>query len=203
MPTGRVKRLTEWLAIGISVLALGVSAMTAYQQFWPADETKSIVTYTHFSIEEGRFGRGAALTAAISFVNTGNRPLILSKIVASFGYSDTGAPPTNCDTNSGLWTGVPWDTEITADGSWRQAFPKAILPDIPTISVYTFEPIPGQRNRGTKEHARMVCLKYEVINSDGEISEVRSPIGQLVFTDERIQDFVKDKSWMQPLTIVP
>src|SRR3546814_14204413 len=96
---------SEWVAIGISVASLGVAAFTAYSQFWPNDETRSFLSHASFSMNEGRFGRGPRLLTALSFVNRGNRPVILSKLVASFGYSDGGGAAPDCEIRSGLWTG--------------------------------------------------------------------------------------------------
>lgn len=194
---------SEWVAIGISVLALGISGFTAYSQFWPNDETRSILSHASFSMDEGRFGRGPRLLTALSFVNRGNRPVILSKLIASFGYSDGGGAAQDCEIGSGRWAGVPWDTAISHGEEITDALPRAILPGVATATVYTFEPNPTRANKELEKQALMVCLDYEMISSDGEVVRTRYPIGIVEFSNDRIEDVVFADAYRDPVTVNP
>ena len=140
----------------------------------------------------------------ISFVNSGNRPIILSKILVSFGYDSEFNAASNCKRNGeNRWTGIPWDQNFDGD-KVTKSVPRSIFPQVATPTIYTFgnwPVVPGEMGK-MPERSLKACLIYEAINSKGKIVKTKPfPLGVVTFTDTRITNFEIDKNAKSPVTI--
>lgn len=187
----------------VSLFALTISGFTLYKQISPNDHTKSTITHVEWQMKKGKFGFGPNLLLGVSFINSGNRPITLSKLIVSFGYNKQFKSAPSCLISDGLWTGVPWKEIFDGERS-KTALPLTISASLATSAVYIFDSanvVPEQMLK-KKMYSLRACLEYEVINSNGEISVIRSPLGVITISDKQIEDFVRDDTLMKPIVLV-
>lgn len=191
-------------SVAISVVALGLSGFATYTQFYPDDKTIAVLTHAEWSVHKIAGSYSPRPILGISFVNSGNRPIILSKIWVSFGYDSEFNAASNCKTNGeNRWTGIPWDQNFDGD-KITKSVPRSIFPQVATPTIYTFgnwPVVPGGMEK-IPERSLKACLIYEAINSKGKIVKTKPfPLGVVTFTDTRITNFEIDKNAKNPVTI--
>ena len=164
----------------------------------------AFLSNVRFTIKEGRLGQGPELLAVISFVNRGNRPVILSRLIASYGYIKNEPAP-NCERRGGYWTGLPWSEALYEEGRPTQALPRAIMPHVANVTVYSFEPGHLFTDKTADKILRfIVCLEYEAINSEGKVFTTRHPVGTVSLSEEEhIKDIEYFDRYRNAVTIVP
>ena len=193
--------VADIFSLGISLCALAVSGALAFLQYWPSYETRAMVSYANFSIEEGKFGKGPRLTAVVNFINSGNRPVILTRILASFSSSADGPLPSSCEITGGSWTGMPWSYSEAHGEGFSQALPRVVHPGVATASVTWFQPLPVTSQSEDQAQSVLACLEYEVLNPYGATVQKRAPIGVVQFNSERVTDLTFDEGYRDPVLI--
>lgn len=192
----------DWFAVAIASLALALSAYSAYRQFFPTDRVTAMVSYAGLQVEEGRFGVGPSLVAAVNLANSGNRTVILTSMTASFGYLEDVKAAPDCEVGAGtFWSGTPWESKLEGQGS-STPLPVEVSPQSIVSGVYSFEANPTKPSTAIDEYELMVCIKYEILGVDGAIYTGRSPIGIVRFDGESILDVRLDDGYRAPLTVV-
>lgn len=200
------KKYTPKLSDAISFLALITSLLVAYLQLWPVNKISAAITHTEWSIDKGRLGEGPKLLLGFSIINSGNQPAVLSGISINYGF-DSEEPykaASDCETNSkNHWVGVPWD-KVYNGVETKEAMPQTISPRDIVSAIYTFEPAnitPAKMMYDSKSSKR-VCISFKLINIDGTIIQMRKPLGLLVYSKEKIEDFIVDDSAIKPFQLV-
>jgi hypothetical protein len=193
--------VADGFSIGISLCALIISGVLALFQYWPSFETRAMVSRSTFSIEDGRFGTGPRLVAVVNIVNSGNRPIILTGIAASFGLGGNGDLPSGCDTRGGEWLSLTWMYSASQGEEFSEALPRVIGPGSATATVAAFDSFPSPSGGVDQEHSRMVCIAYEVLDPNGLVVLKRGPIGVVKFDSSRMIDFQEDPTYRQPILI--
>ena len=194
---------SSYLSIVFSAIALLVSGYTAYRNLWPSDETKASVTHVEWSVSSGSYGRGPQLVLGLGFVNRGNSPIIVSKLTASFGLAEAGGPASSCDISDDTrWIGIPW-VERVEGGNNTRAIAISIPPNIATPLIYVFDSgqVTPSLNKGEEQRV-FACISVGTIDSDGNSTKVRHPLGLILFDDQRIVDFVRADEMETPFLVV-
>jgi hypothetical protein len=193
--------VADGFSIGISLCALIISGVLALLQYWPSYETRAMVSRSYFSIEDGRFGAGPRLVAVVNFVNSGNRPIILTSISASFGLATDGNIPSSCETRGGNWVSLPWMYSDSHGEGFSEALPRVINPGSATATVAAFDSLPLSADGSDQPQASMVCIVYEVLDPNGAVVMKRAPLGVVEFSSAQVIDFKQDAAYRQPILI--
>ncbi|WP_131725676.1 hypothetical protein ACTTAL_07055 [Rhodobacter capsulatus] len=193
--------VADGLSIGISLCALAISTALAFLQYWPSYETRAMVSYANVSIGDGSYGRGARLTAVMNFINAGNRPIILTRVLASFGSSADGTVPSNCELSNGNWAGMPWSYSEAHGEAMSEALPRVIPPGLATAGVTWFEPLPVAAETVGQQQKRFICIVYEVLDPYGRAVQKRAPIGVVQFDGAQVTDIAFDDEYRAPVLI--
>jgi hypothetical protein len=127
-------RLKDWISLGLSILAFGLSAVTTYYNIWRQEDDISVVAELGaFAIRtsKDRLFIEKGLPTKIAFLNSGNRPAAIMNVTLSFFQArllgDDGCPvmqSTSINTDFAPLVIKPGDVATAsvrlADGRWYE-----------------------------------------------------------------------------------
>lgn len=187
----------------ISLFALILSGYTIYKQLWPRDTTKATLTRSELSAIENTPHKEWGITIAVSFVNTGNRPTILEALKISARSRNHSFDYQSCDYNPGDdWITMPWQTTLSHGEEPSSALPRVVNAGSAISSVYSFRGFPYKIDDGFYI-SKFFCIKYEMIDADGNRVDKKHPIGIYDFDSNRIKSFEANQNINALITIVP
>lgn len=187
----------------ISLVALALSGFTIYWQFYPRDTTKATLTWSGLNPIESALTREWRITVVVSFVNTGNRPTILEGLAISARSVNANFEDQSCDKKPGDdWITMPWQTTNSHGEEPSSAIPRVVSTGNAISSVYSFRSFPYIVDDGYFI-SKFFCIKYSMIDSDGDRVEKSHPIGIYNFGDNGVESFKSNPRINALIEVVP
>ena len=175
------------LSLLVSIVAI---SMPVAGDLFPSSKTNAAISSSHWTIGEGRLGKGPQLTAKISFSNAGNRTVTVTEMHVKFALGSADAKVESCYSGNFTWMGAPWD-RLHREPSAAEAISIQVVSGIPVTEVVLFEPAnvlsDEDRKKGDK-HQIFACLEFTTVDPNLESQTARMPIGSIEFSDARILD---------------
>lgn len=200
-PQGKEAHSIAILALVVSVFSFAASALTVYLQFYSTNHSSSAaVTHIEWSAGQGRLGRGAKLGIVLGVFNTGNRAVVISRLGAKFSTTPAAAD-SRCSDPQLSWATLPWGIRWDG-GNQNEAIALVVSPGAIAANYFDFMPMPVTPQEA-EESKRFVCLQVELLDSRGRIHEVRSELGTLTYTHDRIVDWTPAPTARRVFTLIP
>ncbi len=179
---GRVSA-TDGIAVGalvVSIISAGMSGYAYWDQTRARHELGLLVTHVEMARGDGRLGSGPKLIAGVSFINTGNQPVLVHKVTAAYGGPATDADADDCKiTSTSRWVGTPWLSRLKEEQAFAAA-PFSIGGNEIEPAIFSFEPV-GLPVAPTPVPSQIfkVCLRVSAANANGHMTEESIFIGTI------------------------
>ncbi|HEV7306880.1 hypothetical protein [Ensifer sp.] len=163
-------------ALLVSVFSIALAVYTYWDQ--TRDRHKLGVLVTHLEMHQDE---GPKLIAGVNFINSGNSPALVHRIVA---YYDASSSAENCEIPAGnKWLGGPWLSRLKEAEAFSAA-PFSVGGNAIEPAIFSFEPVavPDITIENAYTQFRL-CLHISSSNADGQNAEIAIYLGQVRVTN--------------------
>jgi len=156
-------------SLSISMLSFFISYLIYIEQNRISYTTKMLINHVEYSDSSGRLGSGPQFILGVSFINNGNRPVLIRRIYVSFGEDlENGNFLPDCSIAEGrFWVASPWSNELDKDNLFHP-ISRSVSPHSIHTALFQFEPLSLKKGTDNDAENYTVCMRVEALDGNGE-----------------------------------